>query len=228
MRLAGTLALALCLATTSIAWTAAAPSSDPMNVAIAGLSHSLDGAALAVNGLVENRGLRPVSGLVIDATGIAPSGNPSSFGSDGIPWEIRPGSTASFAIRLPLAGRLVRDYTVQVTLVRAPDRPLATARRSVDVSIYRSLLLSVVRLTSDIWLDRFTVHSDARGWPIEQVTVEAVVAIPGPRWYPIARLEALTFDVPADGSKTLRLGALGATLVSLRVLDVRARATWSD
>jgi hypothetical protein len=201
---------------------------DDATVTLERVSHAMDGATLAVTGWVENRGPKPISRLVIDATGLSPSGNPSFFGSDGIPWEIGPGGTASFAIRLPLQGRLVRDYTVQVALARTPNRPLATARRSVDPSLYRNFLLSVVRLTGDVWQDRLTVRSDVRGWPIEQVTVEAVVAIPGPRWRPIVRLEAVTLDVAADGSKTLGLGAIGVTLVSLRVLDIRTRASWSE
>lgn len=196
-------------------------------VGLTGVSHALEGRALVITGWVENRGPRPVGRLVIDATGFAASGTPAYFGSDGVPWEIAPGGTVSFAVRLPLQGDLVRDYLVQVAPAQTPQRPLASLRRSVDAAIYQPLLRSVVRLSGDISLDRLTIRSDARGWPIEQVTVEAVMLLPAARARP-GRLQALTLDVPGNGAATIGLGTVGATLVNLRVLDVQTRSTWSD
>jgi hypothetical protein len=224
MTLARIVPLVLCLVM-SIPATAAGQAAP--SVSLTGVGHALEGEALVITGWVENRGPRPVGRLVIDATGFAPSGTAVYFGSDGVPWEIPPGGTASFAVRQSLQGDLVRDYVVQVALAQTPQRPLASLRRSVGAVIYQPLLRSVVRLSGDIHLDRLTIRSDARGWPIEQVTVEALVRLPAVRARS-GRLEALTLDVPGSGAATIGLGTVGATLMNLRVLEVRTRSTWSD
>jgi hypothetical protein len=208
----------------------AAPAPGPL-LALTGVAHALDGAALVVTGWVENRSPKPVGGLVIDATGLTASGDPSFFGSDGIPWMIAPGGTSGFSIRLPLREQLVRDYAVQVASVAAPLRPLATARRTVHPSLYRSLLHTAVRLSGEIRFDRLTVRSDTRGWPIDGVTAEVVVSIPAFLHRGIVgmgTIETLTVDVPGDASTTIGLGVVDATLVSVRATGIRLRATWGD
>ncbi len=190
-----------------------------------GVSHAVDGRALVISGWVENRGSRAVSRLVVDATGFGASGDPAFFGSDGIPWDIVPGGAERFTIRLSLADQPVRDYLVQVALVAQPRRPLASARRNVDIALYRSLLLSIVRVTGDVRAGILQVRSDTGGWPVAQVTVEATVLLP--RIGRIARVETFTLDVAGGGTATLGLG-VDATLLALRVVDVRLRSVWSD
>ncbi len=202
----------------------AAPDPD-LRLAVTGLSHAVDGRALLINGWVENRGARPVSRLVVDATGFGPSGDQAFFGSDGIPWDIVPGGAERFTIRLPLADQPVRDYLVQVASIQQPRRPLASARRSVDIMLYRPLLLSIVRVSGDIQAGVIIVRSDAGGWPVAGVTVEATVILP--RHNRLARVETFTLDLPGRGTTRLGLGA-DATLLSLRVVDVRLSSVWSD
>jgi hypothetical protein len=200
-------------------------------LALAGIAHALDGATLVVTGAVENRSLRPVGALVVDATGLTASGNPSFFGSDGIPWTIAPGAAAGFAIRLPLRGDFVRDYVVQVAATAAPSRPLASVRRTVAPALYRLLLIASVRLTGEIRSDRLTVHSDRQGWPIDSITAEAMVSLPAfarRGVIGVGRIETVVVEVPGDASTTIGLGVFGARLLSLRATNVRTRTTWSD
>jgi len=194
-------------------------------VALAGVSHALDGQVLVVSGWVENRGSAPAARLVIDATGYTSAGEPAFFGSDGVPWSIPPGGVEAFSINLPLRGRLIRDYQVRVALASAPDRPLASVRRGVDVAIYHSLLVSVVRLRGAILGSTLVVRSEVGGWPVAEVTVEALLAIPGRR---TNRLQALVIDVPADRERRIDTGIAGAELVNLRAVDVRLTAAWAQ
>lgn len=192
---------------------------------LAHVSHAVDGRDLVITGWVENRGPRPVARLVIDATGYAPSGEATVFGSDGIPWEIAPGRSERFAIPLPVRGDLVRTYVVQISSSRPALASPVSVSRSVDLALYRPLLLSAVRVTGDIRGDLLTVRSDVRGWPIVSVTVEATLLVPRVR---VPRLETLVLEVPANRTADLRLGIPGGVLVTLRVVDVRLKTMWAD
>jgi hypothetical protein len=204
---------------------AGAPPDSGTALALTGIAHALHGTALVVTGSVENRGVRSVSRVVIDATGFGPAGGPAFFGSDGIPWEIAPGASEHFSIRLPLADQPVRYYQVQVTLVQQPTRLLATARRSVDAGFYHPLLPSVVRVSGDLSLGILTVSADVGRWPVTQVTVDAEVLIVQSRGG--RRIETFRLDVPAG--RTIRVGiGVSTALLSLRVVDVRSQVAWSD
>jgi len=195
----------------------------PTGLALANVSHTLDGRHLIVSGWVENRGPAPVGRLVVDASGTAPSGETTSFGSDGIPWQIAPGATEAFSLRLPVDGQLIRAYTVQVSFARAPIRPLASVRRGVELDLYRPLLLSVVRPRADLSGGLLTVRADAQQFPVAQVTVEVRLLLT----HLIRRgLEVLLVDIPADGTTTFHLGMHHASVLSLRVVDVRLRVAW--
>ncbi|MGQ0570123.1 MAG: hypothetical protein ACT4P5_11470 [Armatimonadota bacterium] len=210
-----------------------AASNSIAGILLSGVSHALEGRTIIITGAVENRGPRPVSRLAIDATGFTPSGEPAFFGSDGVPWTIAPGTTERFSIRLPLAGQLIRHYTVQVSLVSALSRPLATTQRSVNPALYRDMLRTLVRVRGDILGDVLTVRPDAGGFPISQITVEATVSLPSlpHRFSPTQivlphTLERLVLDVAGEGSTSIRLRVGGGFLVGLRVLDVRLKLAW--
>ncbi|MGH2404815.1 MAG: hypothetical protein ACRDGN_10165, partial [bacterium] len=186
-----------------------------------------DGRTLTVTGWVENRGPAPIGRLVIDASGTSPTGEVTAFGSDGIPWLIRPGETTPFSVRLPVDGQLIRAYNVQVAFVSAPSRALTSVRRSVDVEMYRTLLLSSVRAQADIRGGTLKVRADAQRLPVALVTVEVrvllaqVLALP----FEQRRMEVIVVDVPADGTATVHLGT-DAFLLGVRVVDVRLRVAW--
>jgi hypothetical protein len=195
------------------------------SVVLTNVSHALDGRDLVVTGWVENRAAHPVARLVVDATGFAPSGEATVFGSDGIPWEIAPGRAERFAIPLPLREQLVRGYVVQISSSHPPLATPVSVSRSVDLAIYRPLLLSVVRLKGDIRGTLLTVRGDVERWPIAGVTVEATLLVPRVQ---VPRLETLVLDVPANRTVSLRLGIPGSMLLNLRVVDVRLKIMWAD
>lgn len=198
-----------------------------VGLALINISHALEGRTLTVSGWIENRGSAPTGRLVIDASGTSPSGDVTAFGSDGIPWLIRPGENAAFSIRLPVDGQLIRAYSVQVAFTRSPARPLTSIRRSVDVELYRPLLLSAVRIQAEVRGHRLTVRADAQRLPVALVTVEVrllsthLVAL----HLEERRLDVLLVDVPADGTTTVHLGT-PAFLLGTRVVDVRLRVAW--
>jgi hypothetical protein len=195
---------------------------------LASISHTLEGRHLIVSGWVENNGPAPVRGLVIDARGVAPTGETTAFGSDGIPWPIAPGEAETFSLRLPVDGQLIRAYTVQVGFARAPIRPVASVRRDVELALYRPLLLSVVRPQADLTGGRLTVRADAQRLPVAQVTVEVRLLLTHliRRGLEDRRIEVLLVDVPGDGATTFHLGLMHASVLSLRVTDVRLKVSW--
>lgn len=197
-------------------------------VALTGIVHSLDGRHLIVSGWVENRTPAPVGGLVIDASGVAPTGETTAFGSDGIPWQIAPGASEAFSLRLSVDGQLIRAYTVQVGFVRPPIRPLASVRRDVELDLYRPLLLSVVRPQADLTGGVLTVRADARRLPVAQVTIEVRLLLTQRirRGLADRRIEVLLVDVPADGAATFHLGMSHVSVLGLRVTDVRLKVAW--
>ena len=162
-------------------------------------------------------------GLVIDARGFSPSGDLIAFGSDGIPWGISPGQAERFSVFVPVPGTLIRDYTLAVSVPRVPVRPLAGVRRSVDVALYRSLVLSRVRVVGDVDVGQLTLRSDVRGLPVAQLTVEATVILKEPK---INLLQTLTVTLLPDASEAFEIGGKRAILVSIRVVDVLLRTVW--
>src|SRR5437016_2652440 len=162
-------------------------------------------------------------GLVIDARGSSPSGDLIAFGSDGIPWAVPPGRAEHFSVLVPVLETLIRDYTVAVSVPRIPARPLAGVRRSVDVALYRALVLSRVRIFGDVDIGQLTLRSDVRGLPVAQLTVEATVILQQPK---INLLQTLTVTLPADASEVFEIGGKRAALVSLRIVDVLLRTAW--
>jgi hypothetical protein len=195
--------------------------------------HVLDGRTLVISGRVENRGPSAVGGLVVDATGYAPIGDPVFQGSDGIPWGLAAGKTERFTARLPLTDRPVRAYTLQVALSRAPRSPLVSLRRSVEPALYRPLLPSAVQLKGTIRGDVLTVQADVGQWPAAQVTVEATLSVPAfpPEHSMILaprNIETLVLQVPGNGTGTAQLETRGVVVLFLRVIDAQALQTWGE
>lgn len=210
------------LGTALLSQVAQAAAPEPV-LALSDVSHALDADILVITGWVTNRGTVPVPSLVIDARGFSPSGDLIAFGSDGIPWEIPPGRTEHFSVLVPVLGTLIRDYTIAVSVPRIPVRPLAGVRRSVDVALYRPLVLSRVRVFGDIDIGQLTLRSDVSGLPVAQLTVEATVILQQPK---INLLQTLTVTLPPDASEVFEIGGRRATLVSVRVVDVLLRTVW--
>ncbi len=213
--------------------SAAGPSSGAM-VTLADVSHALEKSTLTITGWVENRGVTPASQLVIDAQGFSPSGDLAAFGSDGIPWELRPGATERFTIALTVTPQLIRDYVVQVSTMGPPSRLLASQRRSVSVELYRSLLFTRIGITGDLQAGVLTVRSSAEGLPVTQVTVRATVLLRGfdliRREFEPAPVQVISvdLDLPADGTTVIPLGTRRAKLLSVRIVDFRLKSTWTD
>lgn len=192
-------------------------------LALSDVSHAIDGATLIITGWVTNRGPAPVSRLVIDARGFSPSGELIAFGSDGIPWEIASGRADRFSVVMPVPDSLIRDYTIAVSLAQVPVRPLAGVRRSVDVALYRPLVLSRIRVFGDLMIGQLILRSDVRGLPVAQLTVEATVILQQPK---VNLLQTLTVTIPADSSEVFDIGGKRAVLVSLRIVDVLLKTIW--
>lgn len=211
-----------------VPWTGLAAQEPTNGLVLAGISHALEGRSLVVSGWVENRGPLPVGRLVIDASGLSPSGEVTAFGSDGIPWQIPPGGNATFSVRLPVDGQLIRAYNVQVAFARPPIRALTSVRRPVEIDLYRSLVLSTVRVHAEIRGSTLVVRADAQRLPVSLVTVEVrfiLTHLLGRRLEE-RRLEVVVVDVPADGTATVHLGVHDAFLVGVRVVDARLKVSW--
>lgn len=217
--------LALCLLGLLGGLVSTAAGAQPgATLTLSNVSHTLDGHVLVITGLVENRG-QPVTGLVIDASGFSAQGDEVASGSDGIPWEVPAGGIERFSIRLSVRDRLIRDYIVRVAYARPPFAGIASARRGVELALYRALILSLVQVRGDLLGGWLIVSSRTAGLPIFQLTAEATVLFPGRR---VVTLQTFTMSVPADGTITIPLGIPGAMLVVLRVTDVLLRTSWSD
>src|SRR2546428_443673 len=139
------------------------------------------------------------------------------------PWTVPRGRAEHFSVLVPVLETLIRDYTVAVSVPRVPVRPLAGVRRSVDVVLYRALVLSRVRIFGDVDIGQLTLRSDVRGLPVAQLTVEATVILQQPK---INLLQTLTVTLPADASEVFEIGGKRAALVSLRIVDVLLRTAW--
>lgn len=202
----------------------AAPSSTA-KITLADVSHALDDRTLIITGWVENRGTSPLSQLVIDARGFAPTGELVAFGSDGIPWELRPGSSERFSIMLLVPAQLIRDYVVQVFPLSSPAHVFASQRRGVRLDAYRALLLARIGVAGDLQNDLLKVRASIAGFPVTQVTVRATVLLTRKFRSEIVTLD---LDVPGDGTTSIPLGTFRATLLGLRVLDIQLKTAWAD
>ncbi|HEY3248006.1 MAG TPA: hypothetical protein VGK88_06940 [bacterium] len=191
-------------------------------LAVLDLTHTLDDGALVINGVIENRG-PAVTGLVIDAEGFSTQGNEVVAGSDGIPWTMPAGGRERFSIRLPFQKTLVREYAVQVALAKPPYAPLAGARRSVDLVLYRPFILAQVQLRADLAAGWLIVTSRAAGLPVLQVTGDVTVLFVLRRG---TRLRTLTVTVPADDALTVPLGTDAVSVAAVRVTDVLLKVSW--
>lgn len=197
--------------------------SRPASVELSNVSHTLDGATLTVTGWVVNGGHAPLSRLVIDVHGFAPSGDLTAFGTDGIPWDISPGGAERFSVSLAVPAPLIRDYTVTVSSARAWGRPLAGVRRRVDSTLYHPLVVSRVRVAADVHVGRLTLRTDVRGMPVAQITVEATLILFNPH---VNLLQSLTVVLPADATETFSIDGLQAALVSVRIVDLLFTTGW--
>lgn len=205
---------------------AAAADPRPVEIVLADVSHALENRMLVVSGFVRNPGPAPVSRLIIDANGYGAGGDLVASGSDGIPWEVPAGAVERFSITLPLGRQLVREYVVQVSLERSA-RPLSSTRRSVDISLYHDHVMSLIRLAGEVQHGILTARADAAGLPVSQVTVLASLLV----FDPVVegfRLLPLTLDIAPERLATVFVGTPHVILLSLRVLDVRLRASWTD
>jgi len=195
----------------------------PSFIELSNVSHTLDGATLTVTGWVVNGGQAPLSRLVIDVHGFAPSGDLTAFGSDGIPWDIPPGGAERFSVSLVVPAPLIRDYTVTVSSARAWGRPLAGVRRRVDIALYHALVVSRVRLAAHVRPGRLTLRTDVGGMPVARITVEATLVLFNPL---VNLLQSLTVVMPPDATETFSIDGIRAALVSLRVVDLLLTTGW--
>ena len=198
----------------------------PSPILLTDVSHALEGRVLVITGRVVNTGSESIMPLVIDAAGFGPAGDLVASGSDGIPWEVRPGQAERFTIAVPLARSLIREYVVEVSRVRSTVL-LASARRGVDVGLYRSHLPTLIELRGHVQAGTLVVRAEGPGLPIAQVTAEATVLVFDPliEWFKPLRVQ---LDLPPDGSASIFLGSPHAFLVSLRLVDLRLKSSWSD
>jgi hypothetical protein len=193
------------------------------SIELSNVSHTLDGATLTVTGWVVNGGQMPLSRLVVDVHGFIPSGDLTAFGSDGIPWDIRPGGAERFSVSLAVPAPLIRDYTVTVSSSRAWGRPLAGVHRRVNSALYHALVVSRVRLVADVRVGRLTLRTDVGGMPVAQITVEATLVIFNPQ---VNLLQSLTVVMPPDATETFSIDGIRVALVSLRVVDLLLTTAW--
>lgn len=215
-------AFMICLLAGTVVPAPAAAQAAPA-ILLSDVSHTLDGSMLVVAGWVFNRGITPVSRLVIDASGFAPSGDLVTAGSDGIPWQIPVGGAERFSIFLPIRDRLVRDYAVTAAVARDLDHPLVRVHRSVAVALYRPLVLSRIRLFAMLKGRRLLLINDVGGMPVEQVTVEATIVLREPK---INLLQTLTLTLPPDASEVVIIGGVNAILLAVRIVDFVLRTDW--
>lgn len=224
MRLAGALGVFLSLVLVPSFAPAAAQAE--ASVALIDVFHTLDGRMVTISGVLRNTARQPLRGLVIDANGYGPGGELVASGTDGIPWQVAPGAVERFSMSLPLGPQLVREYLVQVTIPRL-SRPLASARRTVDVELYRQHVRTLIRLQGDTRNGLLIVRADAEGLPVSQVSVRASLWALDP-FLERFRLVTLDFDVQADRSTTVFVSTTQAMLLSLQIVDVRLRASWAN
>jgi hypothetical protein len=187
------------------------------------VGHALVERTLIVTGSVRNAGALPAGGLVIDASGFAPTGDLAAFGSDGIPWTLLPGAAESFQIFLPLGRNLVSRYTVTISASRPRQARPATVTRFIFPAFYRSLILSRVRVDVDAAPTVLTFTAAAEDLPVTAVRVTVNLLV---RDKDGVTLRVLTVEVPVDRPLRLRFAPLIVRIVSVVVADVVLAPSW--
>lgn len=198
----------------------------PSPVVLSDVSHSLHDQMLVVTGLVRNLTTSLVAPLVIDVNGYGPRGELLTTGTDGIPWETAAAATERFSVALPLGRHLVREYVVQVSHQRSQSA-LSSVRRGVDVGLYRDHLRSLIRASAHVEHGILIARADAAGLPVHHVTVQATVWMLDPL-DAHSKIFPFVLDIAPDRSTIVFLPTPHALVLSLRILDVRLRASWSD
>ena len=191
---------------------------------LADVSHALQDRTLIVTGWVRNAGRLPVTGLVIDASGFAPSGDLAAFGSDGIPWAIRPNAAERFQIFLPLARVLVSNYTVTVSGSRPRQARVASLTRSIFPAFYRPLIVPRVRVDVSNEAFALTFTASADDLPVSAVLVTVNLLVQEKTG---VVLRVLTVEVPVGHPMRLRFAPLIVRVVSVSVTEVILTSTWS-
>lgn len=205
---------------------AASPPAPRATLALGEVTHSLEDSTLVISGWVRNAGGLPVSGLVIDASGFAPTGDLAAFGSDGIPWIMRPDAAEHFRIFLPLGKALVSTYTVSVTGSRPrQDRP-ATVTRAIFPRFYRPLILPRVRVNVSAEAYSLTFTASAEGLPVTAVEVSVQLLVDELRGA-LPDFRVLTVEVPVDRPMRMRFAPLILKVVSVSVVDVVLAPSWT-
>lgn len=205
---------------------AAASPSPAAAMALAEVTHSLEDRTLVISGWVRNAGRVPVSGLVIDASGFAPTGDLAAFGSDGIPWVIRPDGAEHFRIFLPLGKALVSTYTVSVTGSRPRQERPATTTRAIFPRFYRPLILPRVRVNVSAEAYALTFTASAEGLPVTAVEVSVQLLVDELRGA-LPDFRVLTVEVPVDRPMRMRFAPLILKVVSVSVVDVVLAPSWT-
>ena len=192
---------------------------------LAEVTHALQERTLVISGWVRNAGRLPVAGLVIDASGFAPTGDLAAFGSDGIPWSMRPGTAEHFQIFLPLGRALVSNYTVTISTSRPRQARTSTVTRSIFPAFYRPLILPRVQVDVDTEPTALTFNASADGLPVMavQLTVNLLVQEKNE-----IVLRVLTVEVPVGRPLRLRFAPLIVRVVSLTVADVILSPSWTS
>jgi len=192
---------------------------------LAEVTHALQERTLVISGWVRNAGRLPVAGLVIDASGFAPVGDLAAFGSDGIPWSMRPGSAEHFQIFLPLSRTLVSNYTVTISASRPRQARASTVTRSIFPAFYRPLILPRVQVDVETGPTALTFNASADGLPVMavQLTVNLLVQEKNE-----IVLRVLTVEVPVGRPLRLRFAPLIVRVVSVTVADVILSPSWAS
>lgn len=205
---------------------AAAPPAPRATLALGEVTHSLDARTLVISGWVRNAGALPVSGLVIDASGFAPTGDLAAFGSDGVPWVMRPDAVEHFRIFLPLGKALVSTYTVSVTGSRPrQDRPAAITR-AIFPRFYRPLILPRVRVNVSADAYSLTFTASAEGLPVTAVEVSVQLLVDELKGA-LPDFRVLTVEVPVDRPMRMRFAPLILKVVSVTVVDAVLAPSWT-
>jgi hypothetical protein len=223
------LLLGIILVVTAAAADAAVPAAPPSPPGAAVLeltdvAHALQDRTLVVTGWVRNTGRVPASGLVIDASGYSPAGDLAAFGSDGIPWALRPQTAERFQIPLLLGNTLVSAYTVTISASQPRQARPAAVNRTIFPAFYRSLILSRVQVDVETEPLGLTLTASADGLPVSSVLVTINFLV---REKQDLVLRVLTVDVPIGRPLRLRFAPVPVRVVSVTVVDVTLATFWA-
>lgn len=188
------------------------------------VAHALQERTLVISGAVHNAGRVAVARLVIDASGYAPTGDLAAFGSDGIPWVVRPGAAERFQIFMPLGAELVSAYTLTVSESRPSQFRRAVVSRMIFPTFYRALILPRVRVDVQREPTALTFTATAEGLPVVAVWVTVNILV---QEHEVV-LRVLTVEVPVDRPLRLRYAPLILRVVSVSVTDVTLSRGWTS